>query len=329
MGILVSVFRLLAGLYILVVSVPALLALLGFAAPMLDLFNHLQLLLFFGTLAALIIALPLFGLRRLATWLAMAGFIASAAIFVPEWLSSLAPRAAAGSAQIVKLVTHNVFGLNDDMQRVAAVIAAENPDIVALQEYFPQQVQGLDRLLRPDYPYSVRCAGGKRANLGLYSKIPFDREMGGEDCPTDYDWDRGQRTAHIIAGFTLANGAHFSVLTTHMDWPYPIERQQAEFAEIASAVRAVEGPMLVVGDFNSTPWSYALKGFAAASGLERETRNLLTYPELFTFRGMRQAIPFLALDQVFQRGLVVHELHRGAESGSDHLPVVVSFSVAP
>ena len=163
-----------AGLLILVTAIPAILALFGFVLPPLDLLNHLQLVWFFGTLIALVLGLLVRGWRW-ALALAVIGFAASAWTFVPEWLSSLPARPTANGT-VLKLMTHNVFGLNYDVKRVAAVIAAENPDIVALQEYFPEQ-QGLDGLLKPTYPYAVRCQGGKRANLGLYSKITFDREM--------------------------------------------------------------------------------------------------------------------------------------------------------
>jgi endonuclease/exonuclease/phosphatase (EEP) superfamily protein YafD len=271
-------------------------------------------------------------MRRWAVGLALAGLIASGWIFVPEWLSGYAPRPTAPAGETtLRLMTHNVFGLNYDMKRMAAAIAAENPDIVALQEYFPEQ-QTLDKLLKPTYPYAVRCQGGKRANLGLYSKIPFDREMSDADCPANAQ--ATQRTAHIIAGFTLSDGRHFSVMTTHMDWPFPIERQQEERAAAAAAAKAVAGPLLVVGDFNSTPWSYAMKGFEAATGLKRETRNLITFPELLTVpqrisrNGLLRTMPFLPLDQVFERGVTVTELHRGTQTGSDHRPVVFSFVVA-
>jgi endonuclease/exonuclease/phosphatase (EEP) superfamily protein YafD len=244
---------------------------------------------------------------------------------VPEWLSSFEARPPVGKAQIIKVMTHNIFGLNYDMDRVAKVIAEENPDIVALQEYFPEQ-EGLDALLKPNYPYRVVCRGGKRANIGLYSKIAFDREMSDADCPDNAYGT--QRTAHIIAGFTLADGTHFSLMTTHMDWPFPIERQREEYLSTEAAVQAVQGPLLLVGDFNSTPWSYVMKAFESETGLKRETRNLITYPELFTVpSGLIHTWPFLALDQVFERGVAVHELHRGPETGSDHLPVIFSFSV--
>lgn len=328
MRFIIGLARLIAGLLIVVTAVPAILGLFGFALAPLDLFNHLQLVWFFGTLIALVLVFLVRGWRWTLV-LGVLGFAASAWIFVPEWLSSLPARPTANGTML-KLMTHNVFGLNYDMARVARVIADENPDIVALQEYFPEQ-QALDALLKPTYPYSVRCQGGKRANLGLYSKIPFDREMSEKDCPDNAY--ATQRTAHIIAGFTLADGTHFSVMTTHMDWPFPIERQRAELAAAAHEANNVEGPLIVVGDFNSTPWSYAMKGFEAATGLRRETRNLLTFPELFTVPprisrdGIIHTTPFLPLDQVFERGITVTELHRGPATGSDHLPVVFTFAV--
>jgi endonuclease/exonuclease/phosphatase (EEP) superfamily protein YafD len=119
-----------------------------------------------------------------------------------------------------------------------------------------------------------------------------------------------------------------------MDWPYPIARQQEEFKAAEEEANSVQGPLLVVGDFNSTPWSYALKGFEMATGLKRETRNLITYPLMITAPhrisgdGLLKTIPFLPLDQVYQRGITITELHRGAATGSDHLPVIFTFAVA-
>jgi endonuclease/exonuclease/phosphatase (EEP) superfamily protein YafD len=349
MRFILGLVRFLAALLVLATATPAILALFGFVVPFFDLFNHLQLLLFFGTMAAAIAAL-LFGMRRWWQVFAVLGFVASAWTFVPEWLSSLAPRQPVSDVTTIKVMTHNIFGLNYDMARVDAAIREEDPDIVALQEFFPEQA-GLGDLLKDRYPYGVRCQGGKRANLGLYSKFQFTQEMAAGECPDDAFG--AQRTAHIIASFTLSDGTSFSLMTTHMDWPFPIERQRDEFAAAVAAANAIEGPLLVVGDFNSTPWSYTMKAFEASTGLKRETRNLITYPELFTVppgvkrrmpflpiepevcvgdacrADLLRTVPFLPLDQVFQRGLIISELHRGEQTGSDHLPVIFTFSVAP
>lgn len=322
---LLALLRLIAALAILVATLSALAALLGFAIPVLDILNHFQLLLFFGTLLGLILSL-LLGMQG---WriVAALGFAASSWVFVPEWLSSLSPRQPVSDTTTIRVMTHNIFGLNYDIERVARAIGDEDPDIVALQEYFPEQA-GLGELLAGKYPYSVRCQGGKRANLGLYSKIPFERAMRAEDCPTNAMGE--QRTAHITGFFTLSTGATFTLMTTHMDWPYPTGRQSDQFAATAEAINAIEGPLVVVGDFNSTPWSYAMKGFEAATNLRRESRNLVTYPKLFTLPGgLARLEPFLPLDHVFQRGMIVSELRAGGETGSDHLPVIATFSIAP
>jgi len=327
-----GLLRVVLALLIVATSVPAILALLGFAVAALDVFNHLQLLLFFGTLVAVILAL-LLRMPGAVTVLAALGFAASAWTFVPEWLSSFEPRPPlpTDGRPVLKLMTHNVFGLNTDMKRMAAAIFSEDPDIVALQEFFPEQTP-LDALIRPRYPYTVRCKGGKRANIALYSKMPFDNEMGATDCPQT---EGEQRTAHIVAAFALANGTHFSVLTTHFDWPLPVERQQDELRTIEDVIAGISGPLIVVGDFNSTPWSYAMKGFEAATALRRETRVPLTYPMMITVPSrisrdnLLRTLPFLPLDQVFERGIAVHELHVGAPTGSDHLPVFFRFSVPP
>ncbi len=344
---LLGLLRLIAALVVVGASLPAVLALIGFAVPLFDLFNHLQLLLFIGTLGGLLLAL-LLRLRRGWMVLALVGFAASAWTFGPEWLSGFAPRQEVTGATTLKVMTHNVFGLNYDIARVDAAIRAEDPDIVALQEFFPEQA-GLAQLLKDRYPYFVQCRGGKRANLALFSKLNFEPIMRVEDCPPNARGE--QRTAHITARFVLRDGTTFSLLTTHMDWPYPAERQRDQFDAAAEAINAIEGPLLVVGDFNSTPWSYAMKHFEAATGLARETRNLLTYPELFTvpagaarlgflplepttctrdcFTRLLRLMPFLPLDQVFQRGITVGDLHTGSETGSDHLPVVFTFALTP
>lgn len=326
MTVILALLRFVFALGILGASTGAIAALLGFAIPQLDLLNHLQMVLFFATLTGAIGALVL-GMRWSWKVLAMLGFAASAWTYGPEWVSAMAPRQPVSDASTIKVMTHNVFGLNYDLDRVDDAIEAEDPDIVLLQEFFPEQA-GLIDLLKIRYPYWVRCQGGKRANLGLFSKMPFTELMTPADCPSRATGS--QRTAHIIAGYTLSDGTSFTMMTTHMDWPYPIERQADQMSAAAEAIRAIDGPLVVAGDFNSTPWSYALKTFEAESQLKRETRNLITYPVMFGgSERLVRTLPFLPLDHVFQRGVTITALHSSSETGSDHLPVVFSFVVTP
>jgi endonuclease/exonuclease/phosphatase (EEP) superfamily protein YafD len=336
--LLLALVRFIAGALALGAATIAILAFLGFAVPALDLLNHLQAFIFPGV----ILGLAATALLRPGRWRSFVvaftatGVVASSTAFVPEFTRSLMPRAPlpADERPVLRLMTHNVFGLNLDMRRTADVIFAEDPDIVAIQEYFPEQRAELPDLLAERYPHSAYCIGGKRANIALYSKMPFELEESGA-CSEGATPQ--QRTSQILATFMQEDGTVFSVLTTHLDWPFPIARQQAQIAQLIESVNAVRGPLIVAGDMNSTSWSYAMRGFAAATGLTPHDFNLVTYPLKFTLpmftddpEGLVPLFPFLPLDHVFTReGVAVHEMHLAADTNSDHLPVVFTFSVEP
>ena len=154
------------------------------------------------------------------------------------------------------------------------MIRHEDPDIVALNEYFPEQRGPLHPLLVDAYPYFSLCVGGKRANLAIYSRLPFQTREG-EPC----SWDEDRRTGFLEARFTPPKGASFTVVATQLDWPMQISplwgsgnaleridemtaRQRREFAHLASGIEDIAGPLILAGDFNSTSWSYALRRFA-------------------------------------------------------------------
>ncbi len=305
----------------------AIVGLFGSLVPELDLINHFQILLLPATVVGLVVlALALRApVRSAALVFAIAGLAASASIVVPEALAArrnLTPEPAEGT---VRLMTHNLFGMNYEMERVVAAIMAEDPDVIVFQEYFGEQATDLHPLLLAKYPFFVRCRGGKRANLGLYSRLPFS-QLDEDACPNDAYG--AERTAHILAEVTLDGDKTFLVLTSHMDWPYPVARQREQLEHLAAVVARAEGPLVVAGDFNSTPWSYALRRFVAETGLTRETLSLFTFPMRFHYFGAwRDTLPFLPLDQVLTRGVNVHSVETGGRTASDHLPVVVEFSV--
>lgn len=306
----------------------AILALFGFAVPELDLLNHAQLLLLpAGVIGLLIIVLLLRGsARSVAVIVALVGIAASASVLLPDMVGAMRQRPEAPASGSIRMMTHNLFGMNYEMEKVTAAIFAEDPDIIVLQEYFGEQATDLHPALLAKYPFFVRCRGGKRANLGLYSRLPFE-QMDDGACPNDAYGTT--RTAHIIAKFRAADGKPFTVITTHMDWPIPVARQQEQLSALSAVVDKIEGPLILAGDFNSTPWSYALREFVRRNGLVRETLNLLTFPVSWFYLGAwRDTLPFLPLDQVMTRGgIVVHSIGTGQPTASDHLPVVFTFSV--
>jgi endonuclease/exonuclease/phosphatase (EEP) superfamily protein YafD len=329
LSIILALVRLALGVAAVGLCATSILAVFGFALPLFDLFNHLQVLIIAASLAVLVAVLIFFigsGWQGPLAIVMLVGLGCSALVVAPESLAGFAarPPLPAAGRTVLTLMTHNVFGQNYDMQRLAQVIAAENPDIIALQEYFGEQRGPLAPLIAGAYPYSAYCVGGKRANIALYAKLPF---VQGDDGACSTEAGNSARTAHILATFTLADGTRFSVVTTHFDWPLPLDRQAQQRDAIIAVVKAATGPLILVGDFNSTPWSYAQRQFAADAGLTRQTRGVLTWPARFPIFGWRDTWPILPLDQVMTRGVDVHSLEAGPATGSDHLPVIIRFSV--
>ena len=346
MTFLVGLFRFAFFLAAAALSFGAILAAFGFVSPLLDALNHLQPLWFFGTLACLLLTGVVFRAERsraLMIALSATGFLTSGIIVMPETISSFLARPAPPStAQVYRLMTYNIFGRNGDMEAVAEMIRAENPDIVAINEYFPEQRGPLHPLLSADYPHFAMCTGGRRANLAIYARIPFDTPIG-----TPCNWDADHRTGFLAAQFATDAGDTFTVVATQLDWPVQVSplfrdedgdliarfgqmtaRQIGEFAHLSSGLDTLSGPLLLAGDLNSTPWSYTLRRFARDNGLMREARGLNTFPKLWLFDTWREVPAFLPLDHVMSRGgIVVTHIGTGPAAGSDHLPVIADFVV--
>ena len=321
----------------------ALAGLLGFVWPVLDIFNHGQLVYLPVIVAGLVLALlalrkqPVRGLfvASLAT-----GLLASVTIATPEFIDTWAKRPEAlPDRPVIRLMTYNIYANNRALTRVSEPIDAVDPDILVLQEFWPEFRSDLDPILDARFPYRVRCQGGQRAYIALYSKYPFEAAPG-QDCIDSPS--RTERTAHIAVRFTEPGPRPFTVMTTHLDWPLPAERKRLQFAALSQDIATIPGPLVIAGDFNSTPFSQFLRNFARDNGLTRETHVLPTYPASDFPRFLPSEIPlwrnlpielrvplFLPLDQVMQRqGIRVLKVELAPSSGgSDHFPVVVDFQV--
>lgn len=328
--------RIFSALYVLATVAifgAAITAVLGFAHPAMDLFNHIQPALFFGALTLMLlapIAIQAHRARAVALALAATALSASSIIYIPEVIAGFAvsaPASASSDRSQYRLITFNVFGRNDDPQALVANIIAIDADIVALQEYSREVRRAVHGELAEHYPHFQYCVGGRRAFVGLYSKLPFE-PLDADACSASAVND--DRTARIVVRFLPDDAAPFTLATTHNDWPAPITRQVDQFNTLRDALSNITQPLILAGDFNSTPWSYTLRRFVTEAGMIRHTFNLPTFPTLWYYLGdWRPTWPILPIDHVMTRGdIVIHELETGEPSGSDHLPVIVTFSVS-
>ena len=139
----------------------AMLAYFGFAVPEFDLLNHAQIFLFPGDAdRAADRAVGLRGRWRLAaSGFVALGLLASSSVMVPELLAAMAGRPAAGPGRSSRMMTHNLFGVNYDMDKVSAAILGEDADIIVFQEYFGEQASGSASAADPSI-IPISCAAG-------------------------------------------------------------------------------------------------------------------------------------------------------------------------
>lgn len=85
---------------------------------------------------------------------------------------------------------------------------------------------------------------------------------------------------------------------------------------LSHQIRDLSSPLLVCGDFNTTPWSNVFKQFLQTSALEMSDVTPNSWP----------AIPLIPIDHCLLRGLEFVKYERGPSLGSDHWPLLIEVS---
>ena len=115
----------------------------------------------------------------------------------------------------------------------------------------------------------------------------------------------------------------------HPTSPKPTEPEDSrernyQLDHIGATVEGVAGPVIVAGDFNTTPWSPHFRDLLATTGLRDAGTGrgwLPTWPGRLGPAG-------IPIDHVLVRGEVaVTGLRRGPDVGSDHYPLIADLRV--
>jgi endonuclease/exonuclease/phosphatase (EEP) superfamily protein YafD len=119
-----------------------------------------------------------------------------------------------------------------------------------------------------------------------------------------------------------------SALAIHPLSPYDASRaalNQEQLGFAAEWAGANEGPTVVVGDFNASPWSYGFRRLVTESGLLDSQRGFgleLSYPAT--------TIPLfqVSIDHLLHSDdLAVVDRRLGPRLGSDHFPLIVDLAL--
>ena len=226
-------------------------------------------------------------------------------------------RVAAGGGQPVdlRLMVYNIYYRNNNLDAIRTEVDAFSPDIIFLMEY-SFAIQSEIEAQFVDYPYRLIEPSRMTSGVAQFSRVPI--------LASEVYRFEGTRIPVIEVTFDVA-GEKVTLVGGH-PWP-PIDRwanlHALQVADVQRVAAQAERPLIVAGDFNAAPWSYALRQLQATADV-RDTRRGLG--RLTTWYGPPPVR--LSLDHVFaSEELAVQNYTYGQAGGSDHLPSIVDFSV--
>jgi endonuclease/exonuclease/phosphatase (EEP) superfamily protein YafD len=174
-------------------------------------------------------------------------------------------------------------------------------------------MKGVLPLLASTYPYINSCDDGRFCDMAILSKYPIaDLDGRGEWIGPPY--------IRVTLGGEMAGITVFGVHTTR----FPHSRAQLkQTRELVKYLEGFPGNVIVMGDFNATPFSRVTRTIEEGAGLMRLT-ELPTWPT-------HVQVPQLAIDHIFasKSFRVVADQQIGNAAGSDHYPILITVAFKP
>ncbi|MDD2430120.1 MAG: endonuclease/exonuclease/phosphatase family protein [Firmicutes bacterium] len=233
---------------------------------------------------------------------------------------------------------------NFDLDKVAAVISEQDPDIIALQEVdrlrsrsgYADQVGELAEKLGMYWAYSpsyfdVETTHGRgmygNAILSKYpivSQYPHTLYRRGKLEPGEANWVIEKRS--ILETKIDVNGTTVHVYSTHLSTTQ--DQREHQTAEITTLLSQTRGPKILMGDFNAEPDDPEMKNILrryrdVLDAKETPSHLRATYPN-----GSKStiAIDYILLSREWEikdASVIVEE-----SGASDHNPIVATITLA-
>ena len=157
----------------------------------------------------------------------------------------------------VTLYQKNLLFRNPTPQAVVDDILARAPDIVTLQEVSDSNRVILEDLA-PTYPAQMFCDYASVGGIAVLSRWPAT----------------GQQVCLPGQGLTalqvMGPQGPVWVASVHLHWPWPFG-QAPQARALMAELAALDGPVILAGDFNMVPWGWSVRGLINAAGGQRVT----------------------------------------------------------
>jgi len=213
------------------------------------------------------------------------------------------------------VMSANLNNSNTDYGRFLGLLEAAPPDIVLLVEFNAGWGEAARRL-HTIYPHRIEIPKDDRYGIALFSRRPFLNQRS----------IRLQSTSAIDVRVSVS-GRSVRVLGVHLRSPTSrawSEERNRQLAELTAIARRETDPLLVLGDFNISPYSPIFASTLAASGLRDSRRGrswYFTWPTFLPLLGI--PIDLCMLSEHF----AALDSRRGPSFGSDHYPMSATVAL--
>jgi len=281
---------------------------------------------FWWTLPA-VVALPL-SLRR-QRWLSAAALAVPAAVWLWSYGSLFVPNAAPVVPADLRIVTYNTLVGAPGIDHVVHLVGRTNPDVLVLQEVFPERETALREAYAGRYPHMVGIQTGGVGGVMVLSRFPVTEVRDVTDS--------GAASRNTAVVMLDVGGRPVQIVPMHLTSPCPScgpsmsdrldsegERRQAEvFAILRTLSPGV--PAIVAGDFNSNERSGPYRRLSRA-GFHDPHRARGSGPG-FTWPNDGPIGPMIRIDWILTRQLIPVDAWVDDGGPSNHRPVVVDVAM--
>jgi endonuclease/exonuclease/phosphatase (EEP) superfamily protein YafD len=251
--------------------------------------------------------------------------ISAAVLLAAIQVSLIAPylpasgTAYAAEGSDLRVLVANVWCYNRQKYLMRPMIRSHDADIVVLVEIDKAGMRALPDL-HEEYPYHLSEPRKRGAGIAIYSRLPL-RNLAVE-VP-------GHAGMPAIRGEAQVANQWVTFFAVHNVPPVPLSllpRGERHNKALIRMVQEVDGPVLVVGDLNTSMWGPWYRSLIEATGLRnsREGFGLVpTYPA--DMWPVLLPIDHVLMDESWS----VQGNKVGEAFGSDHLPLVVDLRLKP
>lgn len=232
--------------------------------------------------------------------------------------SAAAAVKAAREAAPLRVFYANVGKENRNYQGLFEEVRRAAPDVLVLTEFTEAWHNAFNHAdLLVDFPNHIHLAKYNPAATGVYSRYPLSHD------------DRVYQAKRVVVRTRVEYGVGLDIYAIHA--PRPVRSPLHKYDEFWSLLRSelqpqvVDGPMLLVGDFNATPYSLIYRSLTAGARL-RDCHVLTGRGAATTWPNGTRWMPPIRIDHALvSPSVYCATASEGIGAGSDHKPLILDL----